>query len=402
VRELASALPETEETIALALTASTFSLQLGWRLGTSDEDPAVLFGEAERLASRAGDVHLRALLLQVYGAVRGLGNGDVGDWARLERQAFALAEQSGDAGLYLAVSLGTYGIFCAGEFREVVAICDRAIELADGDPTVGASIYGGCPYAWCLAQKGMCLGYLGQLEDARRLIEQGTEVAREQGDTEMAGFCHGFANLLAYFRGEPEDALDHARQALEIAERIGSSFSRALAWLLLGLAERMRGEWQQAITALERSSAIAGEHRTNVEANGLRLALLGESYLGLGDVERARTLVEEGLTIAHTQEHPPNEMYCSLALAEVLLGSAGPDARTEIEAALERVLELAKGTGAKPHVPLVRVVRAELARQSGNPDAYQRELRDAHRLFTEMGAAGHAKRLQAELALAAS
>src|SRR5439155_1422030 len=77
----------------------------------------------------------------------------------------------------------------------------------------------------------------------------------------------------AYFQGEPEAALGHARQALEIAERIGSSFSRALAWLWLGVAERMRGEWRRAIEAIERSLAIVREGRTGVEWEAWRLAL---------------------------------------------------------------------------------------------------------------------------------
>ena len=82
--------------------------------------------------------------------------------------------------------------------------------------------------------------------------------------------------------------------SLEIAERIGDSFSRSWAWLWLGQAEQMRGEWRQAIEALERSLAISRERRSAVEGDALRLAMLSESYLGLGDAERARALAEEG------------------------------------------------------------------------------------------------------------
>ena len=94
--------------------------------------------------------------------------------------------------------------------------------------------------------------------------------------------------------------------------------------------------------------------------------------------------------------------YASLALARVLLGSAGPAARAEIEAALARALELARDTGAKAFEPLVHVELAELARQSGDQEGRERELREAHRLFTEIGATGHAERLAAELAMPAS
>ena len=87
----------------------------------------------------------------------------------------------------------------------------------------------------------------------------------------------------------------------------------------------------------------------------------------------------------------------SLALARVLLGSGGPVAREQIEAALARALELAGDTGAKGFEPLIHVELAELARQSGDEEGHERELREAHRLFTEIGATGHAERLELEL-----
>jgi len=396
VRELADALPESPETVILGLTARMFALNYGWRIGISNEEAKAVFNEAEQIALRAGDVRSRAILLQSYGAIRGVNEGDLREFARRARQGFALAEESGDPALYVAFAPGSYAFLCTGEYREAVAICDRALELADGDPTVGAGINYVCPYAWCHGFKGLILATLGQLEEARHLIEQGRTIAREQGDIEIVGFSHMYSTYLAFITGEPEAALGQAQQALEIAERIGGSFSRAYAWFSLGLAERMRGEWRQAIEALERSLAIAREGRLSVDED-TRLALLGESYLGLGDLERARALVAEGLEIARAQGNVGSEALASLALARVLLGSASTAARAEIEAALARALELARDTEAKAFEPLVHVELAELARQSGDEEGRERELREAHRLFTEIGASGHAERLELEL-----
>jgi hypothetical protein len=87
-----------------------------------------------------------------------------------------------------------------------------------------------------------------------------------------------------------------------------------------------------------------------------------------------------------------------VSLARVLLGSAGTAARKQIEAALARALQLTRETGAKAYQPLVHIELGELARQSGEDEDRQRELREAHRLFTEIGATGHAERLAPELA----
>ena len=398
VRELADALPESPETVTLGLTARIFSLQFGWRLGISEQEAEALFKEADRIASEAGDLHSRAMLLAIYGSVRGLSHGDVHGFATLVRQAFALAEESGDPALAMAVAPTAYALYCTGEYRDGVSICDRAIELADGDPGVGAGITFGCPYAVAHGLKGFLLAELGEYEQARRLLEQGRNIAREQGDLEGLAFGHIWSSWVAGFAGEPDAALGHAQQALEIAERIGDPFSRALSWFCLGYAERIQGGWRRAIEAFERSVAVAKKGRTAVERDGARLALTGESYLGLGDPERARTLVEQALQIARARGHATDETYASLAHARVLLGSNGPAARAEIEASLSRASELARATKAKIYQPLIHVELAELARQSGNHEAYTEELRTAHRLFRRIGATGQAKRVEVELA----
>jgi tetratricopeptide (TPR) repeat protein len=403
VQGLAGELPESEETTALGITARLFALQYAWRLGISHEEAEEVFSEAERMASRAGDIRSRALLLSIFGLIRGSNDGDLQAFLTLARQATALAEESGDPALYLTVAPGSaYASFNAGNYREAAAILKRALELADGDVMVGAGGVVACPYANALIFRGGYLLYLGEMEQGRDLIEQGIKVAREQGDIEVVGWGHMWHTFYCYLAGEPEPALGHAQQTLEIAERIGDSFSRAMAWFFLGLAEQTRGEWQQAMEALERSHTIAFERRTALETEPWRLVRRAESHLALGDLDRARRLVEEGVDLARGDGQAGVEALGCVTLARALLASGGQDAQAEIEAALDRALELASTTGAKVVAPMVHLERAELARQSGDEEGRERELHEAQRLYAEMGAAGHAERLAGELAASAS
>jgi hypothetical protein len=52
--------------------------------------------------------------------------------------------------------------------------------------------------------------------------------------------------------------------------------------------------------------------------------------------------------------------------------------------------------------PLIQEERAELARQAGDVRAQEQHAREAHRLFVQMGATGHAARLEQALAAFAS
>jgi hypothetical protein len=64
----------------------------------------------------------------------------------------------------------------------------------------------------------------------------------------------------------------------------------------------------------------------------------------------------------------------------------GVEATREIEATLAEAEAWLEMSGAKSYEPFLHVERAELARLSGDEAAYQRELREAHRQFLEIGA----------------
>ena len=55
-------------------------------------------------------------------------------------------------------------------------------------------------------------------------------------------------------------------------------------------------------------------------------------------------------------------------------------------------------TGANAYAPLIRLERAELARLIGDGPARERQLREAQRLFVEMGATARAQQLARDVA----
>ncbi len=164
-----------------------------------------------------------------------------------------------------------------------------------------------------------------------------------------------------------------------------------------GMAELMRGHWPEARDALERSVALGRERWAATDAETMRLGMLAEAYLGLGEPERARRLAQEGIEAGRASGVVINQLYAILALAKAMFASPGELAQEEVEAELERGLRLARESESKAVEPLIRVELAELARRRGDEEGRERELREAQRLFTEIGASGHAARLATEL-----
>ncbi len=92
------------------------------------------------------------------------------------------------------------------------------------------------------------------------------------------------------------------------------------------------------------------------------------------------------------------EIEALISLARALLETEGAGASRAIGESLERALALVGQTEARMLEPHVLVERARLAEHLGDRAGAVPDLREAHRLFTEMGATGHAERVRRELA----
>jgi hypothetical protein len=86
-----------------------------------------------------------------------------------------------------------------------------------------------------------------------------------------------------------------------------------------------------------------------------------------------------------------------LLLARIVTRARGTTARAEVEQLLEESVAYIEESGTRAWDPLLHETRAELGRACGDTPAAGRELREAQRLYAEMGATGHAERLAREL-----
>ena len=101
--------------------------------------------------------------------------------------------------------------------------------------------------------------------------------------------------------------------------------------------------------------------------------------------------------IAAAEATGQSEIPAQIALARALRLADGLESEGPIGAALTRAVERIEEFGARVYRPQVCEERAELARLRGDETARTRELREALRLYREMGATGHAKRLAEEI-----
>jgi tetratricopeptide (TPR) repeat protein len=194
-------------------------------------------------------------------------------------------------------------------------------------------------------------------------------------------------------------ARDHARSALETAEKSATPQARFMGPFALGVAHRLNAEWNESVAALEEALRAATSGVNRGFEGGVR-AELARALLGRGDLDRAEHEAQTGITVARAQHSRCDEIRAHLALARTQLRRADAAALARVEQALLRAQELIDETSAQAYQPELHECRAHLARLRGDALAARREIEEARRLYAEMGATAQVERLAKDLEVA--
>jgi hypothetical protein len=179
---------------------------------------------------------------------------------------------------------------------------------------------------------------------------------------------------------------------VQLAEASGSPFWVQIANMSAGLTNATLGRWDTATAHLERWFELAQEAGMTGWSQSVGLAGLADVYRATGHLADAREHAEAGVERGRREAERPGECRAQIALARVLIAEGAAD-RDAIDAALLRAEALVGETRARALLPFIAEARSELARARGDAAGAARTLAEAHRLFSEMGAAGHVERV---------
>jgi class 3 adenylate cyclase/tetratricopeptide (TPR) repeat protein len=397
VRELVRRLPGSPEVRADWMTACHQILNLGWRTGLPREEAAQLFAEGSALAGSSGDVRGLALLKGAYGTIRGL-SGDTGQALAYCRDAARLADGIGDADVRVAIAWRlAYPLLLGGELQEALAVTEQAADDAGRQPDIGASLVLTSPLVGLALLRVMVLCAPGHVREAVEHKEELLRLAREVNHHEALCLALSVMPYLAWARGDEGPDLEAAGQAVALGRKLGSPFFQLVSLTALGLASLRRGQCAEALAALEHARSIATASGTGEELQALLLAGLAEGQFGVGKPRQAVKTAQSAVAHAQASGTRLYEIHAQLALARLRRRAGGRIADTATADALGRALDLSKETGALLYQPFLCVERAELARTMGDDAAWRGELREARRLFVDVGAPARAARAAEEL-----
>jgi tetratricopeptide (TPR) repeat protein len=356
-----------------------------------------VFEEGKGFAKSA-DPSALAALTGAYGSSKGF-SGAIEDALRRTQQAVHLARDAGNHELEMSFfSTSAYWEQLAGRMNRALAISEETLERTRDDWGLGSTTLGFSVHIFQIRFRSELLAQMGRLEESATGLERAVRLCEEHNEMEILGWAHGNYSTLGWFTGDPDLALEHAHKGVEIAERLGSWISHMVAYGLLGMALTLKGEWDDAISAFETALEAVRARQTGLQYAPLWLAWLSAAHLGRGDASAARSYAEEAVATARTQGSKFWELAAQRALARALLRGKRPPPIKRTEKTLERAMSLVYETGAMGYEPLLRLEQAEFARVTGDEPTWERELRQAHRTFKEMGAGGHMAAIESEFA----
>ncbi len=385
--ELLRDVPESTETEALALEAQTQIVSYSFRIGISPEETEQLYADAKLLARKRSDLPAQWRLETGY-YYRLTDRGRPREARAHVQSLLPIAEQLDDPG----VSASTACIVAANQLRlhDSLETLEAALARLPTDPRNRTDPRGEDPYlilrylrGWYLCLRGSPREGLDELEQVLRLASPGERAAGQ-----ARGTCARFAILM----GDRPRALSYSQEGLRNAERTGNVGGRVAALGWVGGAQVLEGEADLAIETLTEALELGTREQVFQEFEPLRQGQLAQAYLLRGDRDKARAMAEQTTDRLDERVQTKWSIEPRIVRARVLLATDGRTAAEEIEAQLRQARAALDASGAHIFMPFVREESARLMRIRGDADS-ERELREAQRLYQELGATAHAERL---------
>jgi adenylate cyclase len=317
---------------------------------------------------------------------------------RLASEQIGLLEAVGDPQLIVGMAFGAMAIYQeTGRMTDLLALTQRAIDLADGDSTMGNYIVGS-PLSLSILFRGYARYWLG-IPGWRVDLDDALAMAR-------AADPLTFVRAVIYKYGGPvvnqvleadATAIGDLEEALAIAEKSGDHIALALTRYIFAGAliesgtDRARGLQYLAQT---RDMCFNGQFfATELPVADIYLA---RERARQGDSDGAIPIMRASVDAVFANGLFGYGIVCTSILIEALLGRAADGDAAEAECAIARLANSPIKDMALCDVSLLRL-QAMLARARGDDTGY-RQYSDLYRSrATDLGFEGHSALAQAML-----
>jgi class 3 adenylate cyclase len=397
-RQIADQLAEEHaDKLSMRIAPRTMLCATDWQAPTIQEARG-RFAELRELCSAAGDKV--SLAIGMSGpATELMYAGRAQEGSQLASEQMELLESIGDPNLTIGLAFVAFANwFASGELGEILRWSQTVIDLAGGDPAMGAGFGVGSPLAIALAFHCVAQWWLGRA-GWRQDLHDAVAMARDSDPATLGLVVTWTYGAITFGVLRADDATLHAvEEAVQTARRASSDIALIFAEYALGVtllyrdapADRHRGlglmvqarEWQR-----ERMPSL-------VPLTDLCAARERARH---GDRDAAIPVMRNAVHVLHQAGQVGYDVFGIRVLVETLAERGADDDLAEAQEAIDRLASLGADQGwAILEITLLRL-RALLARARGDHVAH-RDLVSRYRAMAEsLGFEGHIAWAQAML-----
>ena len=316
-----------------------------WSKGFAAEETRVAFARATELAADAGDFAARFAAAHSQWAsaiVRG-------EQRRVRELASSFLKDAEDAGQLVEIGVARRGLaqacYLSGEFLEARTHCERALDACDPEREAATrQRFTDDTGPIAISVLAMTMWQLGEVEGARRLIDEANRRAKDVGHAPSMAHPLNWKSRLEILGGDAAAALSAAETLEGLCREHGMPYWRVKA--------ELDSEWARGCL-----------HDAGAGADGLRRALAAASHQGMLS----------------------DAWFYTALLAELEAKTLGPDSALE---QIDEALVLARQVDDRCDLPFPYLLRGELLleRDEANPLPAEEAFGTALAIAREQGA----------------
>ncbi len=331
------------------------------------------FSELRELCSAADDkvslaIGMTGLATELLYAER------PGEGSRLVSEQMALLESIGDPALTVGLAFPAFANwFNSGEFGEILRWSQRAIDLATGDPVLGASFGIGTPLAIAVAFRGIARFWFGH-DGWHQDFDDAIEIARDSDPSTFALVIGWTFTSVIYGVIQAHDStLRPLGEAMLRAEEFGNDFARAGAHFALGTALLYRDDPADRRRGMEMMiharDAGLPEHAPSLVP--VAHVWVAREMAKNGDRDEAVSMMREAVGELREAQRVGWDVCSTVVFVETLLERGHDGDLAEAQREIER-LAMAHSDHASAVVDIILLrLRALMARACGDDVAFQ-------------------------------
>ena len=377
--------PETEEHQKMQLEILHLILWPILALGYPGDSLQFLM-EGQEISKKTGDNRSLAIFYSRIGRYYGTKEGKLSLGIKYSEKSFQGAEKLQDVQLIIRTGFDLFpSYFLSGQLSRLIELSPKIISLLEETGKVHESFGSGWNvYSGVHGYYGLSMGWVGNFGEGKEILEKGLCFTTGEVDDKFSlAWVEMAYGMLLNIKGEGQNAIEHARRAIDLLTEIKGYAILGVAWNYSAWAHYLMGEFEIARKHIEKALKTLRETGMSFWVS-FGFLLSSMVHYDSGDFENAQEFLREAIKLSEQ-----NDEYSVLGYSRIwkgrILGRVDSAKRDEANQLIMRGIKLLDELKIKPWSSQGYLFLGELYLNTGKTEKALENLKRAEGMFLEMG-----------------